>query len=501
MKRRLSIFFMVAGLAASVRGQTSPPSVPRTRKRSTPHELSRLKQISLMEAELAGARGTPAENLWKAQLLEAQYDDLTRDAGAARGHPGLSGGAGRYVKAAKPAEVVDGGWGGSRAVHPDAPVAAGVDADGISRHDAAGPRGARSAGGGRGALVHLAGQSLDAAMKQIEGAKPFDEPAYRRAYAASLETRYYSAWSLYYQAMARDPAAPDRAKLLRQATDMLGEWAVDEPDNGVNFQSYLLRGKALSEAGDPDKAPADLAKAQNDKAPNWVQYQARLQTVVVQLKAGDLSKAKASLEAFKRWIPKDNKEALLSVDLLGYRVAWAAALAKPDATEPPPGPARRPGRPGRHPPGRSAIPRSGVRATGAGGSRKQRREGAVSVAATRPGGAGPARTRRATRRRAGGSLGRRCWPRPPRVTIHSPPMTTRRRRRFCWGPATALLGELPDAIRLEVEFATAAPQDPCARQMIDLCAADRRIAPGRGYADRTGDGDGGGRRGGGGGGG
>jgi tetratricopeptide (TPR) repeat protein len=182
-------------------------------------------------------------------------------------------------------------------------------------------------------LLRLAARALDAAMKQLEAAKPFDEKAYAREFAAAAETRYYTAWCEYFQAMALDPAAAERKRLLAQAIDGLAEWAVDEPDNGVNFQSYLLRGKARSEAGDPDKALADFAKAQSDKAPSWVQYQARYQTVVVHLRAADYAKAQASLDAFKLWIPKGNGEALTSADMLGYRVLWAVALTKSDPTE------------------------------------------------------------------------------------------------------------------------------------------------------------------------
>ena len=184
-------------------------------------------------------------------------------------------------------------------------------------------------------LLRAGGENLAASLKQLEAAKPFDDKAYALRYSAAAEVRYYAAWALYFRAMAMDPAAEavERKKVLAQAVEALNEWAVDDSDNGVNFQAYLLRAKAENESGDLAKAQADFAKAQNEKAPNWVQYQARYQAVVAYMRAGDLRQAQTSLDAFKRWIPKDNAEAAISADMLAYRVAWALAESRTDAAE------------------------------------------------------------------------------------------------------------------------------------------------------------------------
>src|SRR6185369_13809780 len=92
---------------------------------------------------------------------------------------------------------------------------------------------------------------------------------------------------------------------------------------------------------DLTKALADFEKAGSDKAPDWVQYQAHYQTVVANLRAAMApeapakawSTAQGSFDAFKKWIPKDNVDAQLSADLLGFRLLWMQAEAKADATE------------------------------------------------------------------------------------------------------------------------------------------------------------------------
>src|SRR4029078_8920430 len=47
--------------------------------------------------------------------------------------------------------------------------------------------------------------------------------------------------------------------------------------------------------------------------------------------SGNMARTRTALDTFRRGIPKDNIEAQLSADLLGYRVAWAAAesIAEP----------------------------------------------------------------------------------------------------------------------------------------------------------------------------
>jgi hypothetical protein len=492
MNKQLANLSLVLGLLAGMaRGQTAP-GVPAHSDAQYARELLRLKQIDLMDAQLAGARGTPAENLWKAQLLQVQYDDLTKGAGAAsKVTQDYLAALDAYIKAVERTEVIDGGWALDHAqfilTHLSQPILTRMEYFGSTRRDR---EALMPLAGAADQMVRLAGRSLDAAMKQVESVKPFDEKAYARAYAAAAETRYYSAWSLYYQAMARDPAAPERGKLLGQAADILGEWAVDAPDNGVNYQSYLLRGKVLNEAGDPEKALADFAKAQAGKAPNWVQYQARLQTVVVQLRTRDMAKAQASLDTFKRWIPKDNAEALISADLLSYRVAWAIALAKPDATE------------------RRRAQRDALDNLAAIIQRDPRFRDLVyeQIAAQVPENADVkalfpiqqlALARWASenqrgdtpesRRQLGQALLAATAARDNPQSTHN----DQTEAAFLLGVCHALLGDLPEAIGLEVEFATAAPKDPRARQMIDLAlrqlgeirrAASTQTAPATGAA-------------------
>ena len=64
-----------------------------------------------------------------------------------------------------------------------------------------------------------------------------------------------------------------------------------------------------------------------------MQYQARYQTIVADLRAKQYSQAQTSFNAFKRWIPKENTDALLSADMLAYRVAAALAEVKTDPRE------------------------------------------------------------------------------------------------------------------------------------------------------------------------
>lgn len=299
------------------------------------HELSRLKQIEIMKAELAA--GGAAENLWKAQLLLAQYDELIKAQGADAGKIGQDYAAALSAYVAANPKALDGAWALDHAQFIlsklSQPVLTRMEYFSNSRRDrmALAPLATMA-----DQLLRAGAENLAASLKVLEAAKPFDEKSYMLRYGAAAEVRYYSAWAFYFRAMSLDPAgeeAVERKKLLGQAIEALNEWAVDDSDNGVNFQAYLLRAKAASETGDLPKAQTDFAKAQNEKAPNWVQYQARYQTVVAFLRANDLRQAQTSLDAFKRWIPKDNAEAITSADMLAYRVAWALAQTRADPAE------------------------------------------------------------------------------------------------------------------------------------------------------------------------
>ena len=467
---------LVGLLATAVYGQTAPYTLLPHSDSQYARELLRLKQIDLMQSQLAGARGTAAENLWKAQLLQAQYDDLIKDAASASTvTQDYLAALAAYIKSQD--KGLDGAWALDHAQfilsHLSQPILTRMEYFSNNRkdRDALAPLAASAE-----ELLRVAGRSLDASMKQIESAKPFDDKAYAGAYAAAAEARYYTAWSEYFSAMALDPAAPPRKSLLAQAVEGLAEWAVDQPDNGVNYQSYLLRGKAQSEAGDPAKALADFAKAQSDKAPNWVQYQARYQTVVVHLRAGgaggaggggDFAKAQADLDTFKQWIPKDNGEALISADMLGYRVAWAVALAKTDATE------------------RRRAQRDALDSLAAVIRRDPRFRDLVyeQLAAQIPENADVAALfpmqqlalayafsqdqkgdTPASRRQLALALTAAAAARANPQSLNSDKLEA----AFLQGVCNALLGNLAEAAGIEVDFATLSPQDPRARQMVDL---------------------------------
>ena len=458
---------MVGLLATAALGQTAPYTLLAHSDSQYARELSRLRQMELMQAQLAGARGTAAENLWKAQLLQAQFDELAKEPAAApRVTQEYLAALGAYIKSQD--KGLDGMWALDHAQfilsHLSQPILTRMEYFSNNRRDQAalGPLAAAA-----DELLRIAGRALEASMKQIESAKPFDEKAYERAFSAAAETRYYTAWSEYFQAMALDGAAAGRAKFLAGAIDGLAEWAVDEPDNGVNFQSYLLRGKAQSEAGDADKALADFAKAQSAKAPSWVQYQARYQAVVVQLRAADYAKAQASLEAFKLWIPKDNGEALTSADMLGYRLAWAIALTKADATE------RR--RAQRDALGSlTAIIQRDARfrdliyeqlaaqipENADGGTLFPMQQLALARCLSQDQKGDTAESRRELTLALAAAAAARDNPQSVRAD--------KLEAAFLLGVGHALLGDLAEASGFEVEFATALPKDPRARQMVDL---------------------------------
>ncbi|HEY4329103.1 MAG TPA: hypothetical protein VGN88_05155, partial [Phycisphaerae bacterium] len=313
------------------------------------HELFHLKQSELMQSQMAAATGTPGENLWKAELILLQFDEMAKDRGAGAVTDDYFKALDAYIKSQP--KGLDGTWALDHAqfilAKLSQPILTRMEYFGNNRRDreTLAPLAARGAN-----LLQIAIKSLDASMKQIENVKPFDDKAYARNYAAAASARYYDASALYFKAMALDPASAsssaagdDRAKVLAQAAEELSEWAVDEPDNGVNFQAYLLRGKALSEAGNTSKALLDFAKAQSEKAPNWVQFQARYQSVVSHLRAAvagsaagavdEFGKAQSTLDEFRRWIPAENTEAQFSLEMLAYRVAWVIADTHTDPSD------------------------------------------------------------------------------------------------------------------------------------------------------------------------
>ncbi len=433
-------------------------------------ELSHLKQTEVIQSQLAQAKGTPAENLWKSQLLQLQFDEL------AKGPAGINAVTNDYLNALN-AYVksqdrgLDGGWALDHAQfilsHLSQPIITRMEYFGESPRDRQmlAPQAAAA-----DELLKIATRSLDAEMKALEAAKPFDEKSYNRAYGGAAEARYYGAWSAYFQAMALGPSAANRGPLLAQATTLLNEWAVETPDNGVNYQSYLLRGKTELQAGgagDFAKALADFVKAQSDKAPSWVQYQARFQAVVANLRSGDVFQAQSSFDAFKHWIPKDNAEAMISADVLGFRVAWAAADKKADASE------------------KRRAQRDALQNLGTIIDRDPRFRDLVyeQLAAQIPENADLkalfpmqqlAMARVASLNQKGDtpeSKKQLTLALTAAAAAKENPLSNnpdKLEATFLLGVCNALLGSYQDAVKYEVDFATGAQKDPRAKQMVDL---------------------------------
>ncbi len=290
-------------------------------------DLLRLNQTDLIVAQETAAKGTPAENLWKAQRIVAQWSEISKNRlEAAR----ITGEYTAAISAYLDSQVqgIDGVWALDHAKfifgRLSEPIINRMEywANTPKDRAALAPLSALA-----DRLMNQANTSLAAGMRDAEKGS-FDEPAYLRCYNASVEAAYYGAWGQYFRAMALDPAAPERKPLLLAAAETLGKWADAKEDTGVNNQSLLLRGKALAEAGDLDKAAADLERAQNPQAPSWVQYQARYQAVVVQLRRQDFAGARAALEKLTAWLPQNNSEARASTEMLAYRVGWAEAQTK-----------------------------------------------------------------------------------------------------------------------------------------------------------------------------
>lgn len=320
----VAVALAVGGMGGGVIAQITPHADTQLAQ-----ELFRLKQVDAIKAKMGEAKGTAGEELWKAELILATWDDAAKDKGEKTK---------QYLESLpaylKGTPSPDGGWALAQGqfilTKLSQPIITRMEywANNQKDREALAPLAALADKLLAGAIVNL-----EAVMKAAEAKQPFDEKAYMRAYGAAAEAKYYGAWSTYFKAMAMDLAAPERTKLLGEAATALNEWAVDDTDNGVNFQAYLLRGKIYSEARDIPKALADFAKATNEKAPGWVQYQARYQAVVANLRGKDFKAAQTSLETLKKSIGKENAEAQLSADMLGYRVASAAAESKTSEPE------------------------------------------------------------------------------------------------------------------------------------------------------------------------
>jgi hypothetical protein len=298
------------------------------------HELLRLSQVELIKAQEAASKGKPEENLWKAAELVATWDQVAKNRGdATTATAEYIAAVNSYLNAT--AEGIDGVWAMDHAKFIFGKLSESI----INRMEYWGNNAKDRAALAPMAdlaerLLKQAQLSLDATMHAAEApGHPFDEAGYMRAYNATAEVEYYGAWGQYFKAMSMEPGTKDRRDLLSKAAEGLGKWADDENDNGVNNQALLLRGKARSEIGDKEsltKAVEDLNKANNAKAPGWVQYQAKYQIIVTRIRSRDFATAWKELEEFKKGLPQD-VTAAMSTNMLGYRIAWAEAETKSGA--------------------------------------------------------------------------------------------------------------------------------------------------------------------------
>ena len=174
---------------------------------------------------------------------------------------------------------------------------------------------------------------------------------WNQAYAAGAIPQYYRPFSLYFQAMAMDPAeSAARRKLLLGAVEQLKPFIESEDasedvrEKEVKNPALLLRGKCYSELGKFAEATKDLTEAQSKanllkgEVPEWLVYQAKYQLVVTKARNGEFDGARTELTGLRATIPTGTKEAQLaqvSLDLLGFRVAWMEAEAKPEAARMP----------------------------------------------------------------------------------------------------------------------------------------------------------------------
>jgi len=326
-----------AGALPSAMGQTRPNAAlrgPGHSESMLARELLRLRQTDLIKAAAEDSKGKAVEPLWKAEAIFATWDDIAKD------RVDIPHATQDYVESVKKyvdaqGSNVDGTWAIDQAkfifARLSEPIINRMEyfSNGEKDRAALTPMAQLA-----DRMLKVSSEALQAEMSYLSSnagrSRYTSEDAYNDAFIHATdnltEVEYYGAWAKYFLAMSMEPGNPNRAKLLNDAATVLNKWADDAEDNGVNSQALLLRGKSESEAGKVDQAVADLSKAQTYRAaPAWVQYQARYQTVVARLNARDFKAARADFENFKNSIPKDNKEALLSAEILDYRLAWAEA--------------------------------------------------------------------------------------------------------------------------------------------------------------------------------
>lgn len=344
-KRQLSSFLTAAVLSAA--GLLALPAAAQTRPapRVVPHsdtafarDLYRLSQADLIKAAESESKGTRSEPLWHAAAIAANWDEIAKNrADLNNATREYLASLGVYLDAQR--GPVDGTWALDNAKFIFAMLSKPVidrmeyfansekDRTALAPMAQTADRLLKTALEGLNAEMEILGSNVARAKFPSEEAY---NNAYMKAYGATVEVEYYNAWAKYFLAMSMEPGKPERNTLLDQAATTLGKWADDAEDNGVNSQALLLRGKALSESGKIDQALVDLKKTQAyPNAPEWVKYQARYQAIVAELNARDFKQAHTDFAAFRAPL-KDNKDALVSADLLDYRIAWTEAEALPE---------------------------------------------------------------------------------------------------------------------------------------------------------------------------
>ena len=332
---------VVAGIGGGAWGQVR--MVPHSDTQWA-HELLQLNQASLIKAQEEANQGTVAENLWKAQKIVVTWDEFVKEGETVRG-------AVEYLAAmnacmeANP--EVDGVWALDHAKFIYGQLSQRIVTRMENWVNSAKDRALLEPMAKLGSeLLEKAAGSLDAAVRYYESRNPFDENAYTRVSTAQAEGQYYNVWGQYFLAMSMEPglkAVRERKERLQKGAEALAQWADDETDNGVNHQALLLRGKIRSEmggTGDLRQAKLDFDKAmlpvKNDDGgttapPAWVVYQARYQKIVTQIRERDFASALSAFEAFKNTLPKDNKVAMMSAEMLRYRIVWAESETKEGA--------------------------------------------------------------------------------------------------------------------------------------------------------------------------
>lgn len=323
-------------------------------------ELQQKNQVALMVAAAEEAKGTPAEWMFRAQEIFARWPEYKKSrAQQVEMANKFVANLNDYLNSQP--QNIDARWALDNAkflfAAPSEQVITRLEYWANSEKDR---RNLEPMAKLAARLLKLAGERIDTqltAMESDSARRAFTSDdafnaAYMKLYATKTEIAYNQSWAQYFLAMSLAPSNPERKTFLTQATESLKEWADGPEDSGVKFQSLLLRGKVYSELGKISEAIKDLTAASNavDDAKNpidWVRYQAHYQLVVAQLRralatsatdSAAFTKPHEELATFKAWITSQSNspDAMVSADMLGYRIAWAQAgtLQDPAAQKP-----------------------------------------------------------------------------------------------------------------------------------------------------------------------